>query len=743
MRNQKSIKIGFISLGIIVLLSLLVIIYKDDKLRINSDFEISPGYEDYVDVVDRISWSIKETSEAGDVLFARLYTYKTGIYTITINCEATAEGSSFAIVTNDYVTRDNEIKHSVIDNIPLEVGRKVYNIEYTIPSFCRDVALVVHYGGKGSVSVERAYQQSIKLYYYDALYTMLCIAMIIMSVYLLRKKNELNYRSFIIVFIGLIASVPALGKAIYFGADIQFHLMRIQGLAQALSSGQIPVRMQPIWQKNIGYPVSVFYPDLILYPAAILVALGVSEYFVLRSIFIFNNILTMYFAYKAYASITKSEYKGLVAASFYTLSIFRFLIMFHSVGIGNILALTFAPIVLWGVYEIIWGNPKKWYILALGMTGTMASHLLTTILVVIMCAICALLGIKSLLDKKRCCALIKAILLFTGLNLYFIVPFLETYSKEINIVHQGSRINETVVYLSQMFQWFNYGGSYNIGGAQTRGEIPISIGLFIGIAILLYIVIRFKNGKGSFEADACLLVGCIALWISSEFFPWNYIIRVPVFGSFLYHAQFAWRYNAIAITVLSVVAAVAIIDQPWIGKKKALAIGIATCVLGIIPTIDSYIQTQEAFFEDKYQYHYDFSDETENRDYLNVSLTKDEMDDFTGQVIAENASISNMVRNGVNISFDYKKANSGKDAFLTLPIIYSPYYNVVVDGVKYEKTIDTKKGEFVDLTISTAFSDSGHIDVSFLEPPLWRISELVSLLSLAVLMVVLWHNANK
>lgn len=53
--------------------------------------------------------------------------------------------------------------------------------------------------------------------------------------------------------------------------------MRIQGISQALSSGQFPVRMQPVWHYGIGYPLSIFYPDLVLYPAAIMVALGLSE----------------------------------------------------------------------------------------------------------------------------------------------------------------------------------------------------------------------------------------------------------------------------------------------------------------------------------------------------------------------------------------------------------------------------------------------------------------------------------
>lgn len=31
--------------------------------------------------------------------------------------------------------------------------------------------------------------------------------------------------------------------------------------------------------------------------------------------------------------------------------------------------MTFLPLVLWGIYEVLWGDCKKWYLLMLGMAG--------------------------------------------------------------------------------------------------------------------------------------------------------------------------------------------------------------------------------------------------------------------------------------------------------------------------------------------------------------------------------------
>ena len=90
--------------------------------------------------------------------------------------------------------------------------------------------------------------------------------------------DKMKNRKYIVCYlvILLIASIPLLNNYLIRGHDIYFHLMRIEGLAQGMKTGDFPVRIQPAWYGGYGYAVSVFYSDLFLYPVALLRLAGVS-----------------------------------------------------------------------------------------------------------------------------------------------------------------------------------------------------------------------------------------------------------------------------------------------------------------------------------------------------------------------------------------------------------------------------------------------------------------------------------
>lgn len=75
---------------------------------------------------------------------------------------------------------------------------------------------------------------------------------------------------FALVMLWLLSSLPLFVNYMVTGHDFAFHMMRIEGLAKGLKSGQFPVRVQPGCLNGYGYPVSVMYGDLLLYIPALL-----------------------------------------------------------------------------------------------------------------------------------------------------------------------------------------------------------------------------------------------------------------------------------------------------------------------------------------------------------------------------------------------------------------------------------------------------------------------------------------
>lgn len=52
--------------------------------------------------------------------------------------------------------------------------------------------------------------------------------------------------TFVLAAISVISSIPLLSRTLLWGADLEFHLFRIEGIAQGLRDGQFPVFMQTV-----------------------------------------------------------------------------------------------------------------------------------------------------------------------------------------------------------------------------------------------------------------------------------------------------------------------------------------------------------------------------------------------------------------------------------------------------------------------------------------------------------------
>ena len=209
------------------------------------------------------------------------------------------------------------------------------------------------------------------------------------------------------------------------GGDLEFHINRIYEISENLKSGDV---LSLTYSKTEGYGSGIFYPQIFLYIPAILNLCGIDLIVSYKIFLIICNLVTALVMYICIKSITGKRVVGIIASALYTTCNYRMLCLIARAAIGEVQAFIFIPVVILGLYEVFYRDIKKWYILAIGMTGLIYTHLISAVLAVVaLCLPVFIINIKKIFikDKSRLKVLINAVILTVLLISAFLLPFLE------------------------------------------------------------------------------------------------------------------------------------------------------------------------------------------------------------------------------------------------------------------------------------------------------------------------------
>ena len=147
-----------------------------------------------------------------------------------------------------------------------------------------------------------------------------------------------------VIGIALLASMPIFAMAIHNGHDLQFHLMRIEGLAAGIRQGQFPVRLESIWNDKYGY-ATLFYGDLLLYIPALLRLLGVTINAAYNAYILLMNVLTAVVSYRCFHAMVKEKDIALLMTAAYVTSAYRLMDIYVRAAVGEYSAMIFLPMI--------------------------------------------------------------------------------------------------------------------------------------------------------------------------------------------------------------------------------------------------------------------------------------------------------------------------------------------------------------------------------------------------------------
>lgn len=475
------------------------------------------------------------------------------------------------------------------------------------------------------------------------------------------------------------------------GDDYRFHQNRIEGLAESIKHGRLIPKINYFFIGGYGYASSLFYPDFYLYFPAILRVLGVPLAASFISFAVLINFGTFIITYISGRYLDLSKRNSYLFSLLYTLSIYRWQDLINRQAIGELLALSFFPLVLASLYLLKKGESQRWIVLTIAMTGIGLAHFISLEMISLFIVFYMLVNAKAFFKKESILALCKAAGMTVLWLAFYLLPVMEQMRQQVFKVTSNplTLISERSYPLKDVL--------LNSLKSSVFHASTGNIGTLLLIGLVIYTLALFRK-KGQHRGITLITLGL--LFMVTNLFPWQLIDQTP-----LNTIQFPWRFLSIISMLIAYL--IAADDLQLFKKRPTLLVLTGFLVLANlfvyqyesvktegyrILTYQQYNKTNSYYIGAGHEY---LPDEM---DYDYVLTHKDRPIYYQAQKIA----ITEPKADFGTVSFDYE-VKSGQSATVTVPFVY--YYGYQAEITKSGKTttepatIDKNNG-FVKVTVS-------------------------------------------
>ncbi|KGB50908.1 hypothetical protein LH61_05260 [Leuconostoc mesenteroides P45] len=369
------------------------------------------------------------------------------------------------------------------------------------------------------------------------------------------NKNKYNYfLVFSMAILSIIYCLPLFYNQdlrAFNNQDLLFHLTRTIGMSNVLSS---PVNF--LNYAEHGTMANTFYPWIFLLPLFVLYKLSGSIVIGYKLFFLIFTFVTMIIAYFSVHSITKNRNSAFLFSVLYSFSLYRTTDLYYRSSFGEVIAMSFLPLVILGFYHVVFGDYKRWCWLTLSVSALLYTHLLSAAIIVIMLLIafiCSVYRINELQHRLK--ALIVSGISFIFISIGFIVPFIirshqNTLSVPPLFKLQGTNLSDL----------FIFSLNNNIG--------MNSIGITTIVSLIITIVYYIKNRTSLSNFKHLMFYSAIVVLIlSSSLFPWSIFNGTPVA-----QIQFVWRLNAFSTVMILMAFSIIVLPNTHLSKSIILSI---------------------------------------------------------------------------------------------------------------------------------------------------------------------------
>lgn len=497
-----------------------------------------------------------------------------------------------------------------------------------------------------------------------------------------KKEKIINIIKFILIVIAIsiFACQPYLNNMLIYTHDLGYHLNRIMEISKNLNLKVFPTLIHSGLLNNLGYANSIFYPEIFLYIPAMLMSIFhlhvLTVYKIFLIIITFFTFITTYISAKG---IFKKKGSAWLASILYVFALYRLTDIYVRGALGEILSFIFVPLIFYGLYEIIFGENKKWWIISIGLFGVANCHVLTfAMLIPIILLICLFNCDKIFKDKKKFLNLVIAGVIAIILCVGFFIPMFEQKANDKFYI-DGQTIESSEVVKSRSLSLSMMLGSdiksgYAVDSSVRNDGMSEGVGAVLLILAGLMLCRKGLNYKENRFEIQLFILGIISYFMTSKFFPWEWF-------SFLNVLQFAFRLNFIPTICFSLVGAHSFYEVTTNKRDSVIILSI------VILLISGYVLSSVNlnFNPDIYQ---SFEimvnppNQIGNSEYLPVNT---DLEDLNLYNINDKEEKIEFTQVGSKIEFEYNEKDL--DLEINVPLIYYKGYKAnIVDenGVKTE-----------------------------------------------------------
>ena len=508
---------------------------------------------------------------------------------------------------------------------------------------------------------------------------------------------------FIMLITIVVILLPTFQKNLVIGDDYEFHLSRIITLAKGLENGEFPVKIHPLFARNHGYASGIFYPNMFMYIPAVLYLIGlniVQAYNIFLLIMIFFMFVLTYDSIK---NITDETNSALIGTILVILSKVMCINLYLRFAVGEFLGLIFLVPIVSGMYDFIYKDFKKPYLLFIGFFGIVNSHIISTIIAIIYCIVYFIIHLR-LIKFRNVAKLFVVAILVIMITSSFWMPMIEQLSiQEYKLTDRWVHIESEEYYL------------YDLLSNQK-----FSIGLLITILMPMLIYALFdKRISNKSKKFILLLFVIMILTVTPKF--WD--LTKDVLGII----QFKWRLLGLLTILSSISLTLVIKEYSQILEIKLESVMMSILVLSIFFTLqfnisDFKTSARLRSAEDLDAVYYANTSIGVGQEYLPI------------EVNYNNIKIENQAKSNIDEEVEVTKRNlhtefeTQKDYdYIVIPSVY--YYGYVGNIVDNEGKVESLKIEKADNGLVKVLTEGkeGKVSVWYNGTRIQKVSYIISL----------------